>query len=216
MSATVIKYHAGMARWQPDARSRLGRAAMELYVERGFANTTVADIAERAGLTERTFFRYFADKREVLFSGSEELQELMVNAVRDAPSGVAPMEAASAGLEASAAVFQDRREFARVRNGIITATPELQERELIKLATLKSAMADALRGRGVTEPAASLTAEAAIGVFHVAFGRWVSQSDSAEFLDLIHETLEQFQQVASTAGFRARSVSAGNAVVHQG
>src|SRR6059058_5984600 len=161
----------GMGRWEPNARGRLERAALELYVERGFEQTTVAEIAERAGLTERTFFRHFADKREVLFAGSHELQDKMVTAVREAPEARTPIDLAAAGLEAAAA-FLPERERAQQRQAIIVANPDLQERELIKFASLTAALADTLRGRGLKEPAASLTAELAMSVFRVAFERW--------------------------------------------
>ena len=131
-----------MGRWEPDARGRLEQAALELYGERGFEQTTVAEIAERAGLTERTFFRHFADKREVLFAGADALQELLVDTVADAPASAAPIDAAAAGLEAAGALLQERRELARQRQAIIAANAELQERELIKLASLAAALAD--------------------------------------------------------------------------
>jgi AcrR family transcriptional regulator len=157
-----------MSRWQPDAAGRLQRAAFELYAERGYEETTVAEIAERAGLTERTFFRHFADKREVLFGGSHRLQDLMVGAVTSAPASAAPIDAVGAALQACAAVLNDRQ-FSRQRQAIVAASEELRERELIKMATLTTAIAEALRGRGVKEPTASLTAEAGIAVFRVAF-----------------------------------------------
>src|SRR5882724_1519112 len=147
-----------MPRWEPDSRGRLTQAALALYGERGFENTTVAEIAERAGLTERTFFRHFADKREVLFAGSHELQDKMVSAVREAPEARTPIDVVAAGLEAAAA-FLPERERARQRQVIISANHDLQERELIKFASLSAALADTLRGRGLKEPAASLTAE---------------------------------------------------------
>src|SRR6478752_7105438 len=148
-----------MSRWQPNARGRLEQAALELYAERGFDQTTVAEIAERAGLTERTFFRHFADKREVLFWGSAALQELLINTLDGTPESAAPIDAA-AGAE-----IQQGREFSRQRQAVIDANPELQERELIKLASLSGALAHSLRRRGVTEPTASLAAEAGIAVF---------------------------------------------------
>src|SRR5271166_2955582 len=160
MSATVITYDEGMVRWQPDARGRLEQAALALYGERGFDQTTVAEIAARAGLTERTFFRHFTDKREVLFAGAGALQELIVDTVARAPDGLAPIEAAAAGIEAAGAAIQEGGGLPRRRQLIIAASAELQERELIKLASLASALADALRERGVAEPAASLAAEA--------------------------------------------------------
>src|ERR1700722_18330449 len=134
-----------MVRWEPDSRGRLGQAAMELYGERGFDLTTVADIAERAGLTERTFFRHFADKREVLFSGAQALLELLVATVLDAPVAATPIEAVTLALEAAGDLFNGRRGFSVQRQRIIDGSAELQERELIKLASLASAIADALR-----------------------------------------------------------------------
>src|ERR1700683_5575199 len=115
MSVAAIKYDLGMGRWEPNARGRLEQAAMELYTERGFEQTTVVEIAKRAGLTERTFFRHFADKREVLFWGAASLQELLVSSVSSAPADVAPIEVVAAALEAVGDVLQERREAARQR-----------------------------------------------------------------------------------------------------
>lgn len=187
-----------MARWEPESRSRLEQAALSLYGERGFESTTVAEIAARAGLTERTFFRYFADKREVLFSGAGALQDLLVAAVVSAPDSSAPIDAVAAALAAAGALLQERREFARERQAVIAANTELQERELIKLASLASAIAEALRRRGTTDPAAALTAEAGIAVFRVAFERWVTESDERDLPELIRESLDQLKAV--TAG----------------
>jgi AcrR family transcriptional regulator len=191
----------GMGRWEPNARGRLEQAALELYVERGYEQTTVAEIAERAGLTERTFFRHFADKREVLFAGAGALQELLVTAVAGAPDAVAPLEAVAAALEAAGALLQERREYSRRRQSVIDANPALQERELIKLAALASALAGALRRRGVTGPAASLTAEAGIAVFKIAFERWISGTGEADLPQLIRESMDELKAV--TAGPRA-------------
>ncbi len=197
MSVAAITIISAM-RWEPNARGRLEQAALELYGERGFEQTTVAEIAERAGLTERTFFRHFADKREVLFSGANALQELLVNAVAGALDTGAPIDAVATGLEAAGAVLQERREFARQRQRIIVANTELQERELIKLASLASAVADTLRRSGVTEPAASLTAEAGIAVFKVAFERWTDEAKHQDLPQLIRESLDELRAV--TAG----------------
>ncbi len=198
MSAAVINYDRGMGRWEPDARGRLEQAALALYGERGFEQTTVAEIAKRAGLTERTFFRYFADKREVLFWGARALQEFMVDAVASAPDSAAPIDTVAAALEAAGALFKERREGARQRQAVIAANAELQERELIKLASLASALAGALRQRGVTEPAASLAAEAGIAVFRIAFDRWTSESRQPDLAQVIRESLDELKAV--TAG----------------
>jgi len=187
-----------MGRWEPNARGRLEQAAMELFIERGFEQTTVAEIAGRAGLTERTFFRHFADKREVLFWGQDALRELLVSGVAAAPESAAPIDAVAAALEAAGAVLQERREYARRRQAVIAADTGLRERELIKLASLASALADALRRRGVTDPAASLTAEAGIAVFKIAFERWVSGTGQPDLPQLIRESLGELRAV--TAG----------------
>jgi AcrR family transcriptional regulator len=184
-----------MGRWQPDAQGRLGKAAMELYAERGYEQTTVAEIAARAGLTERTFFRHFADKREVLFAGGQALQEIIVSAVVAAPEAVSPLDAVAAGFEAGAAVLQEGSEFSRKRQAIIVANPELQERELIKLAGYAIAVAQALRERGVGEPTASLTAQAGVAIFRVAFERWTGDSEQRGLPEMLHESLAAMRTV---------------------
>jgi AcrR family transcriptional regulator len=195
MTAAVITYDHDMSRWEPNARGRLEQAAMDLYGERGFEQTTVAEIAARAGLTERTFFRHFADKREVLFWGAAALQELLVNAVASAPESAAPIDAVAAALAAAGALLQERRDGARQRQAIIVANAELQERELIKMASLATALAATLRQRGVGDPAASLAAEAGIAVFKIAFERWVA--DPAQ-PDLPQPDLPQLMQDSLT------------------
>lgn len=187
-----------MSRWEPNARGRLEQAALALYSERGFEETTVAEIAKRVGLTERTFFRHFADKREVLFWGAGALQELLVCTVASAPDAATPMDAIAAAVEAAGTLLQVRREGARQRQAVIDANPELQERELIKLAALASALAEALRQRGVTEPAASLAAEAGIAVFRIAFARWIEETNQRDLAQLIRESLDALKAV--TAG----------------
>ncbi|HTZ92215.1 MAG TPA: TetR family transcriptional regulator [Streptosporangiaceae bacterium] len=184
-----------MGRWEPDSRGRLEQAALALYAERGYENTTVAEIAARAGLTERTFFRHFADKREVLFWGAPTLEALLVGAVETAPESASPIDAVVAAFEAAGPLFQERRDGARQRQRVIDANAELRERELIKLASLGSAIAAALRRRGVADPAATLTAEAGIAIFRVAFARWVSDSESRELAELIRESLGDLQAV---------------------
>jgi len=186
-----------MVRWEPGSRGRLEAAAMALFGERGFENTTVAEIAERAGLTERTFFRHFTDKRDVLFGGAGALQELLVSGVANAPASASPLEAVAAALDAAAALLQQRRAGATVRQAVISASTELRERELIKLAALATALADALRGRGVKEPAASLTAEAAIAVFKVAFESWVDPSNERDLPRLIRDSLAELKAVTA-------------------
>jgi AcrR family transcriptional regulator len=184
-----------MGRWEPNARGRLMQAAYELYGERGYEETTVAEIAARAGLTERTFFRHFADKREVLFAGADALQELLVSAVAEAPTSLPPIDTAAAGLEAAGAFIQEGGDLSRQRQAIIATSAELRERELIKLASLGAALAEALRGRGVEDTAASLIAEAGIAVFKVAFERYVGETNGQDFPQLISESFGELKAV---------------------
>ncbi|MDO8189085.1 TetR family transcriptional regulator [Conexibacter sp. JD483] len=189
-----------MARWEPDSRGRLAQAALELYAERGFERTTVAEIAARAGVTERTFFRHFADKREVLFSGSEEIEQALADGVAQAPAGAAPLDAVAAALTAIGTVLQSRRPFARTRQQVIAATPELQERELRKLARLGALLGAGLRERGVAEPDATVAAETGIALFRVAFERWSEQHAGAEpeLTDEIATAFARLRVVAAT------------------
>jgi AcrR family transcriptional regulator len=198
MSLGVINYSESMARWQPDARGRLAQAALSLYGERGFDNTTVEEIAERAGLTKRTFFRYFADKREVLFDGAHLLEQRFADGVLAAPASAAPLDAVAAALQAIAPFFEERREFAARRQQVIAANPELLERELIKMASLSRAVADALRRRGVEDPAATLSAEAGITVFRVAFERWVDETNRQPLGELMREALDELRVLAAS------------------
>ncbi len=187
-----------MVRWEPGACERLQQAALELYLARGYEQTTVTEIAGRAGLTQRTFFRYFADKREVLFAGSEALQDLLVKTLASAPESAAPIDAVALALAAAGADIQERRDFSHKRQAVIAANPELRERELIKLASLAAALAVALRQRGVADPAASLAAEAGIAVFRIAFERWSSEPGQLDLPQLIRESFGDLKAV--TAG----------------
>jgi AcrR family transcriptional regulator len=187
-----------MARWEPDARGRLTQAAFSLYSERGFESTTVAEIAERAGLTERTFFRHFADKREVLFAGAAEFVSVVTDAVAAAPSSLAPIEAVAAGFDAVGPRLL-YVEAARERQRIISANPDLQERELSKQASLSTAIAGALQGRGLDPAAASLTAEIGIAIFRVAFERWLDDSNELDYSTVVRNSFAEARAVAASA-----------------
>ncbi len=192
-----LGYNEVMARWKPDARSRLEQAALALYSERGFEQTTVVEIASRAGLTERTFFRHFADKREVLFGGASALQELLVKKVAEAPDTLTPVDVVATALGAAEAAFPERRAHSRQRQRIIAANAELQERELMKLASLSAALAEALRNRGVGHSAAGLTADAGMTVFKVAFERWIDETNQRDFRELVQTVLDELRAVTA-------------------
>ncbi|UCZ62783.1 TetR family transcriptional regulator [Mycolicibacterium phocaicum] len=181
-----------MGRWEPNAQGRLEQAALDLYVERGFDATTVAEIAARAGLTERTFFRHFADKREVLFRG-RELADALGAAIDAAPAATAPLDAVAGALESLSDFFAERRPHARRRQTVIAANPSLQERELIKLASLATTIRDALRRRGVADPTAGLVAEAGIAVFKVAFENWLTDPAGRSLAEHIREALAELR-----------------------
>ena len=189
-----------MGRWAPDARGRLAQAAVELYGQRGYDATAVAHIAERAGLTERTFFRHYADKPEVLFAGASELQDHLVTSVREAASGTAPLDAVASALEATGPFFEELGPFVRVRQQLIDANPELHEREQTKLAALAAALADALRARGVGDPAAALTAETGVAVFKVAFAGWVHADNDATLTQTLQESFAELRRLAARRG----------------
>ena len=186
-----------MTRWEPNARGRLEQAAMELYGERGFDKTTVEEIAARAGLTERTFFRHFTDKREVLFSGSRALTEFLIDLVSKTPDLSAPVDAVAATFEAVAEGFEERRPFARQRYALIMSHVELQEREAIKLASMATAIAGALRDRGVIEPAASLAAEAGVAIFKIAFEQWINDAKRKDLVHHVRAALAALKGVAA-------------------
>ena len=174
-----------MPRWEGDAAGRLERAAVELLDERGFDRTTVADIAKRAGLNERSFYRYFSDKREVLFGGGDELELRMVQALREAPAGAGPLDALLAAMESGAEVIRPKERL-RVLVRIVNANPQLRERELIKWDALDAALVSGLQARGADETTARIATDMAMSIWRVAAARWLRDDDAtikAEVLD---------------------------------
>lgn len=184
-----------MPRWPTNALGRLQDAAMELFLERGYTATRVSDIATHAGLNERTFFRYFADKREVLFWGTDLLQAFAAETILAAPSDVLPLDAAFSALEAAATELQGRPAWSRSRQALIAAHPELKERELAKHAALAATIADALRKRGATDGTATLVAEAVLAVFKVGFDRWLAEPVPSDLPQHLRDALVELRAV---------------------
>ncbi|RKS84282.1 AcrR family transcriptional regulator [Motilibacter peucedani] len=185
-----------MVRWEPDAKGRLVGAALELFADGGFESTTVAQLADRAGVTERTFFRHFADKREVLFDGSAALQDEVLAAIASAAPDLSAVDVVAGAFRATAPFLERRREFAGQRSAVIAGNPGLLERELLKMTALVEASAGALRERGVPEPAATLAAEAGVLAFRLGFAQWVTDT-SRPLADCIAATLADLKVVAA-------------------
>jgi AcrR family transcriptional regulator len=181
-----------MSRWEPNAAQRLGVAAVELFADRGYEDVTVVEIAERAGLAKRTFFRHFADKREILFGGQDAYREMFAVAIAAAPAGATPMEAIGAALAGFADGFaDDRRDFLAERQAVIAANSDLKERDLLKAAALTAAMADALVARGVKPPTANLAANIGALAFADAFQRWLEPGNRRSMAKLAEQSLRK-------------------------
>jgi AcrR family transcriptional regulator len=188
-----------MGRWEPNPRGRLAKAAVELYAAQGFEHTTGAQIAARAGMHERSFFRLFPDKREVFFYALEVAQRDAVAAIAEAPEDTSPADAVTAALEQRCALIQHNRGAATIRQSLIAANPELGERDLSKHAELAAAMAEALRERGTSEPAASLIADTATAVFRIAVHRWISTPEQPDLPTLFRDSLDELTSILSKA-----------------
>ncbi|MCX4853591.1 TetR/AcrR family transcriptional regulator [Streptomyces canus] len=195
-----------MARWEPGARERLVVAAVDLFTEQGYDATTVAQIAERAGVTKSTFFRHFPDKRELLVAGQETLSRLLSEGIADAPADASPLEAVAAGLERASSAMSRMsrmsRELAPRLKAAVAASAELQERDALKSVSLAAAMATALVARGVPDPTAALAGELGVLAFKRGYAQW-SEGDSDGKDDLAGYMLAALDEL------RAASASLG-------
>jgi AcrR family transcriptional regulator len=190
-----------MVRWEPGTPERLQRAALELYAGRGFEETTAAEIAQSVGLTERTFFRHFSDKREVLFHGQQLLVRAFLDGAEATPADAAPLEVVAAALRSAAAFFPDeRRPHSRVRQSVIDRNPALQERELHKLSSLATTLAAAFRARGTADPAATLAAQSGVTVFGIAFTQWIAEGEERSLAEIAAGVLGELVTLTSGSG----------------
>jgi AcrR family transcriptional regulator len=188
-----------MARWEPGARERLVVAAVDLFAEQGYDTTTVAQIAERAGVTRSTFFRHFPDKREVLAAGQDTLCQLLAAGIADARSSATPLEAVGAGLEAAAQAFTpERRDLGPKMRDAIAASRELQERETLKRVGLATAISEALKERGISDPTASLAAEVGVLALKMAYARWADPTNRQELTAIARQSLQELQTASAT------------------
>jgi AcrR family transcriptional regulator len=190
-----------MVRWEPGARERLQAAALELFASHGFEQTTAAEIAQSVGLTERTFFRHFSDKREVLFFGQEQFLRAFTDGVDAAPRDASPLEVIASALDSAASFFPDeRRLYSRMRQSVIDQNPALQEREQHKIAGLATTVAQALRARGIGDPAATLAAQSGATVFGIAFAQWIREGETRSLSDIASEVLRELLTLTNRAG----------------
>ena len=196
MSETVITYDEAMSRWDPDAKGRLADAARQLFVEKGFDETTVVDIATRAGLTERTFFRHFVDKREVLFAG-DFLAEQMAASLVDAPLHDAPIDVVARALEDASEAITSNPDWSRQRARIVADHPDLQERELSKMAMLATVLSAGLRERGVSSSTAEIAAEAGVLAFRIGYERWAAGPSSQRLAPVVRTVLDELRDVTA-------------------
>jgi AcrR family transcriptional regulator len=184
-----------MARWQPETTQRLVVAAVDLFTEQGYDATTVAQIAERAGVTKSTFFRHFSDKRELLVAGQETLSRLLAEGITEAPANASPLEAVAAGLErASTAMGPANRELGPRLKAAVAASTELQERDALKSVGLAAAMTAALIARGVPDPTAHLAAELGVLAFKRGYAQW-SEGDRDDARGLAPHALAALQDL---------------------
>lgn len=191
-----------MSRWPEGARTRLEAAALELFTERGFADTTVPQIAARAGLTTRTFFRHFSDKREVLFAYQAELPDVVRRIMADIPQSSSPLEVIEAGLRTIASArFDGRLDALRAHRAVIDADDGLRERELRKMAILSEAIDSGFRDRGVDDLTSTLAAHTAVTVLGVALNRWLDADDGRSLSDHVADVIAALRSLtAADAG----------------
>jgi AcrR family transcriptional regulator len=180
-----------MGRWQPDARGRLATAAFELYAEQGYERTTGAEIADRAGMHERSFFRLFADKREVPFHGMEAIAADFTTLIGDAPDELSPIELAQLAVEAQCTLMQRNPGHAKLRHDIIASSADLRERDLSKQADLATAIADALHRRGIPETPAKLAAESCLLAGRISVDAWVDNPEGRDLVSILRDILNQ-------------------------
>ncbi len=196
MTAPAV-YALRVVRWEGDARGRLERAALSLFQEQGYDRTTVAQIAQRANLTERSFYRWFTDKREVLFGGSEELQAHLVAAVDDAPADTGALATLLTAFAAAPEVFRPR-DFVRRRSEVVAANPPLQERELIKLVSISETLGAALVHRGFDAQTARLATDIGLAVLRTTIERWMAD-ERADFAEVLSTSASDLLIVAADA-----------------
>jgi AcrR family transcriptional regulator len=200
LHATKSHQYAGLVpRWEPNARERLERSAIELFARQGYDNTTIEQIAAGAGLNRSTFFRHFGDKREILFGGEDGLASRFADSIANAPARQSALQAIETGFAAIAGVWfaQDRRDLAPQRIAVVASNPEFRERELLKRRGITTAIAAALRARGVEEAAATVAAELATLAFAQTVDIWAEPDNTEQFSVIASRVLRALHAAAA-------------------
>jgi AcrR family transcriptional regulator len=193
-----MRYPLWVPRSGADARRRLQQAALDLYRERGFDQTTAADIAARAGVNERTFFRHFPDKREVLFDGEADLRAALTQYVAEAPDDLPPFQVLLHAFRRAGRILEENLPFSAPRLQLIAATPALRERDLAKAAAMADTIAEALHRRGVPDRLAHLTAQVGWAAFHHAAENWID-NPTAGLDSYLQEAFNDLHELCTTA-----------------
>jgi AcrR family transcriptional regulator len=191
-----------VGRWEPDAQRRLQQAAWELFAERGYADVTVAEIADRAGLTKRSFFNHFIDKREVLFAGASDFEDSVVMHVVEANADLDAIDAAVLGLTRAGLGLTGYRAYARARQELIASSTELRERDLIKMASLVSAITEALGRRHISPRTAALAAQAAVTIFNTAYADWITDGTAGLHTLMLRSLADLRQAIGATGPYQ--------------
>jgi AcrR family transcriptional regulator len=184
-----------MPRWEHGSEDRLKTAALELFEQQGFEKTSVIEIAKRAHVATRTFFRYFPDKREVLFAQADPLQAALIEGVRHAPDVAQPLQLVASVLAAFDWESLGSRESQRRRHAVIAANPGLLERDLIKHRSAAVALTEALQQRGVEPAVARLAATVGIEVFFAAYERWLEDFEPADLPTLTERMMSRLATI---------------------
>ena len=188
-----------MPRWDAQTEERLRTAAIELFLELGYENVTVAQIDDRAGLTRRTFSRYFADKRDVLFAGSDRLPGLLAEALSRVDPQLPSFEALVTALADVGTVLGTQVvQHAAQRREIIAASPELQERGRTKFAAVADALAAQLVQRGSEPASATLLADIGVAIFRAGLSRWAENPASNDLAACLREVGAELAGVVET------------------
>jgi AcrR family transcriptional regulator len=188
-----------MPRWEQGSAERMKQAAMELFEEQGFEATSAVQIAERARVTTRTFFRYFPDKDEILFADADVLNEALVQELLRTPDLTQPLQAVVRTLTGYDWEKLGSREVLRRRSLMITSNPRLLERDLIKQHQMADGFRQALCERGIDPDIADLAASTGSQIFRTAYRKWLESNDNTDLTAITETVLSLLATIVPSA-----------------